>query len=71
MAKGPQFTRYILPILHALREMGGSATAAEVTDAVIEREDLPEARGCCGVLCAKAGAQPRLNLLRGVARLPR
>jgi restriction system protein len=42
MAKGPQFTRYILPILHVLREMGGSATAAEVTDAVIEREDLPE-----------------------------
>jgi restriction system protein len=42
MAKGPQFTRYILPILHALREMGGSATAAEVTDAVIESEDLPE-----------------------------
>jgi hypothetical protein len=29
MAKGPQFTRYILPILHVLREMGGSATAAE------------------------------------------
>jgi restriction system protein len=42
MAKGPQFTRYVLPILHVLREMGGSATAAEVTDAVIEREDLPE-----------------------------
>ena len=42
MAKGPQFTRYILPILHSLREMGGSATAAEVTDAVIERERLPE-----------------------------
>jgi restriction system protein len=42
MAKGPQFTRYILPILHSLREMGGSATAAEVTDTVIERERLPE-----------------------------
>jgi restriction system protein len=42
MAKGPQFTRYILPILHVLRQMGGSATAAEVTDAVIEREDLSE-----------------------------
>ena len=42
MAKGPQFTRYILPILHSLLEMGGSATAAEVTDAVIERERLPE-----------------------------
>lgn len=42
MAKGPQFTRFILPILHALRGMGGSATAAEVTDAVIEREQIPE-----------------------------
>ena len=42
MAQGPQFTRFILPLLHALREMGGSATAAEVTDAVIERENLPE-----------------------------
>ena len=42
MAKGPQFTRYIPPTLHSLREMGGSATAAEVPDAVIERERLPE-----------------------------
>ena len=42
MAKGPQFIRYMLPILHVLREMGGSAAAAEVTDAVIEREQLPE-----------------------------
>ncbi len=42
MTTGPQFTRYILPILHVLRQMGGSATAGEVTDAVIEREDLPE-----------------------------
>jgi hypothetical protein len=40
MANGPQFIRYMLPILHALREMGGSATASEVTDAVIERESL-------------------------------
>lgn len=42
MAHGPQFIRYMLPILHALREMGGSATASEVTDAVIERENLDE-----------------------------
>jgi len=42
MAKGSQLTHYILPILHVLRQMGGSATAAEVTDAVIEREDLSE-----------------------------
>jgi restriction system protein len=43
MAKGPQFTRFLFPILYVLRDMGGSATAAEVTDAVIERENLPEA----------------------------
>lgn len=42
MAKGPQFTRFLLPILQVLRAMGGSATAAEVTDAVIEQEALPE-----------------------------
>ncbi len=42
MARGPQFVRYMLPILHVLREMGGSAAAAEVTDAVIEREQLPD-----------------------------
>ena len=29
-------------ILHSLGEMGGSATASEVTDAVIERENLDE-----------------------------
>ena len=39
MAKGPQFTRYII---HSLREMWGSATAVEGTDAGIERERFPE-----------------------------
>lgn len=42
MAKGPQFTRYMLPLMHALRSMGGSASSSEATDAVIERESLPE-----------------------------
>ncbi len=42
MAKGPQFTRYMLPLMHALRSMGGSASSSEATDAVIERENLPE-----------------------------
>lgn len=40
--KGPQFTRYMLPLIRALREMGGSASAYEATDAVIEREKVPE-----------------------------
>ena len=39
MANGPQFTRYII---HYPREMWGSATAAEGTDAGFERERFPE-----------------------------
>lgn len=42
MAKGPQFTRYMLPLLESLREMGGSASSSEATDAVIEKEKVPE-----------------------------
>lgn len=42
MAKGPQFTRYIVPLMQALREKGGSASSYEATDAVIEREKVPE-----------------------------
>lgn len=40
--KGPQFTRYIIPLMQALREMGGSASSSEATDAVIERENVSE-----------------------------
>jgi hypothetical protein len=42
MAKGSQFTRYIPPSFILCARWGGSATAAEVTDAVIERERFPE-----------------------------
>lgn len=42
MAKGPQFTRYMIPLIQALREMGGSASSSEATDSVIEREGIPE-----------------------------
>jgi len=42
MAKGPQFTRYMIPLMQALREMGGSASSYEATDAVIEHEKVPE-----------------------------
>lgn len=42
MAKGPQFTRYMIPLITALRGMGGSASSAEATDSVIEQENVPE-----------------------------
>ncbi|MBW2456824.1 MAG: restriction endonuclease [Deltaproteobacteria bacterium] len=38
--KGPEFTRFFGPLLDALRELGGSASAAEATDWVIEREKI-------------------------------
>jgi len=41
--KGPQFTKYMIPLLFVLRETGGSATASEATDAIIERESISEA----------------------------
>lgn len=40
--KGPQFTRFFLPILEVLRDSGGSGTVAEVIDTVIERMKIPE-----------------------------
>lgn len=42
MAKGPKFTQHFIPLIESLREMGGSASAYEATDAVIERERIPE-----------------------------
>jgi restriction system protein len=40
--RGPKFTKHIIPLIEALREMGGSASSAEATDAVIEREKISE-----------------------------
>jgi len=34
--KGGQFSRFIIPVINILKEQGGSGTASEVTDAVIE-----------------------------------
>ncbi len=42
MTKGPKFTQHFIPIIESLREMGGSASAYETTDAVIERENISE-----------------------------
>ncbi len=41
-ANGPQFIRFFKPIIQTLREMGGSSTSAEVTNAAIERLNIPE-----------------------------
>ena len=41
-AKGPQFTRFLKPIIEILRESGGSGTSSEVTDKVIERLKIPD-----------------------------
>lgn len=42
-SKGPQFIRFFKPIIEVLRETGGSGTAAEVIDGVIEKMKIPEA----------------------------
>lgn len=40
--KGPVFLRHVAPIVTALKQLGGSGTAAEVTDLVIENLGLSE-----------------------------
>lgn len=40
--KGPQHIRFYKPILEVLQETGGSGTAAEVIDRVIEKIGIPE-----------------------------
>ncbi len=41
-AKGPQFIRFFMPILEVLMETGGSGTAAEVIDRVVEKMKISE-----------------------------
>jgi restriction system protein len=40
--KGPKFIRFFKPILEVLKESGGSGTASEVIDRVIEKMKIPE-----------------------------
>ncbi|HUY12962.1 MAG TPA: restriction endonuclease [Terriglobia bacterium] len=42
VSKGPEFTRFMLPLLKVLKDLGGSATAAEAKEAVIARLEIPE-----------------------------
>jgi restriction system protein len=39
---GPQFVRFLKPIIEVLRALGGSGTSSEVTDKVIERMNIPD-----------------------------
>ena len=41
--KGPEFLRFVAPIVETLKELGSSGTAGEVTDRVIERLKMSEA----------------------------
>ncbi len=41
-AKGPQFIRFLKPIIEVLRDFGGSGTSSEVTDKVIERLNISD-----------------------------
>jgi restriction system protein len=40
---GPEFLRFCKPVVATLREMGGEGRSNEVTDTVIERQQIPEA----------------------------
>ena len=40
-SKGPLFVKYFGPVLHALRELGGSGSPSEVADKVAELLDVP------------------------------
>ncbi len=41
-AKGPQFIRFMKPIIEVLLDSGGSATSSEVAEKVIERMNIPD-----------------------------
>jgi restriction system protein len=41
--KGPQFIRFLKPILEVLKQTGGSGTVSEVIDKVIELMKIPDA----------------------------
>jgi restriction system protein len=42
MKKGPDFLRFVIPLIETLKELGGSGKASEVTDAVLERMDISD-----------------------------
>jgi len=55
--KGPQFIRFFKPIIAVLKESGGSGTAAEVIDRVVEKMKIPESEQEVTL----KGGQPRIR----------
>ena len=41
-SRGPQFIRFLKPIIEVLRDLGGSGTSSEVTDRAIEQMNIPD-----------------------------
>lgn len=41
-AKGPDFTKYFVPIIEILKELGGSGNPGEITDLIIEKYNISE-----------------------------
>lgn len=63
-SRGPEFLRYVAPIVEILRELGNSGTSGEVTDKVIERCKVPEA----DLEVTTGNGQPRVRNQIGWAR---
>jgi restriction system protein len=42
ISKGPQFIRFFRPIISVLKESGGSGTASEIIDRVVDKMGIPE-----------------------------
>jgi len=42
IVKGPDFTKYFVPIIEVLNELGGSGNPSEVTDLIIEKYNISE-----------------------------
>jgi len=40
--KGPDFTKYFIPIIEVLKELGGSGNPTEITDLIIEKYSISE-----------------------------
>ncbi len=40
--KGPEFLKYINPLIEILKKLGGSGNSSEVTDLVVEKMNIPE-----------------------------
>lgn len=62
--KGPEFLRFVAPILETLRELDGSATAAEIAERVVERCKISDAE----VEIATSNGQSRVRNQIGWAR---